>query len=60
MIYNILRICSGGDIFDKILEIGNFTELDGREIFVQMVRAIYYFNQYDIVHRDLKPENFLF
>lgn len=30
----IIRICSGGDIFDKILEIGNFNEQDGREIFV--------------------------
>jgi serine/threonine protein kinase len=29
-------------------------------VFVQYMRAVYYYQSFRIVHRDLKPENFLF
>jgi calcium-dependent protein kinase len=32
--YLVMELCHGGDIFDKILEIGNFTEQEARILFV--------------------------
>lgn len=67
--FDYSRICLGGDIFDKVIEIGNFTENQAQAIFVRIMRAINYFSIFNIVHRsltfefifrDLKPENFLF
>jgi calcium-dependent protein kinase len=29
-----LRLCTGGDVFDKVLEIGNFTEKEAQVLFV--------------------------
>lgn len=54
------RLCSGGDIFDKVIEVGAFTEDQAQILFIQLLRAIFYYNDFYIVHRDLKPENFLF
>ncbi|KAM3128248.1 hypothetical protein pb186bvf_019667 [Paramecium bursaria] len=59
-IYIVLEICSGGDIFDKVLELGNFNQNDALTIFIQIIRSINYYQNLKIVHRDLKPENFLF
>lgn len=59
----------GGDVLDKVIEIGNFSENQAQTLFVRMMRAINYFSIFNIVHRsqileiiyrDLKPENFLF
>jgi calcium-dependent protein kinase len=55
-----MEICEGGDIFDKILEIGNFSEWESKIILVQVVRCLSYLHSNLIIHRDLKPENILF
>lgn len=61
-LYLILDYVEGGELFDRIVDEGNFTEVDASRIMKQMTEAIQYLHEQDpiIVHRDLKPENLLF
>lgn len=56
----LTRICEGGELFDRIIDRKYFDEVEGREIFRQIIKAIYYCHNNGVCHRDLKPENFLF
>lgn len=49
----------GGELFDKLINDGNYTEGDARRIVFSLVSAIQYMHERNIVHRDLKPENIL-
>lgn len=59
-IYLVMEICEGGELFDRIIDKGQFSETEARVIFTQMIQAINYCHSNGIAHRDLKPENFLF
>jgi len=59
-IYLVLELCAGGELFDRIIESGHFTEAQAATLMQQIVRAIYYMHENHVCHRDLKPENFLF
>eukprot|EP00042_Codosiga_hollandica_P049281 m.569751 g.569751 ORF g.569751 m.569751 type:complete len:236 (-) comp57842_c1_seq5:884-1591(-) len=59
-LYLILDYVEGGELFDRIVAEGNFTEVDASRIMRQMTEAIQYLHELGIVHRDLKPENLLF
>eukprot|EP00055_Hartaetosiga_balthica_P018571 m.134796 g.134796 ORF g.134796 m.134796 type:complete len:414 (+) comp9734_c0_seq1:249-1490(+) len=59
-LYLVLDYVSGGELFDRIVEEGHFTEADASRITKQMTEAIQYLHEHEIVHRDLKPENLLF
>jgi len=59
-IYLVMELCSGGELFDKIIESGHFTEVQAAIIMQQIIKAIYYMHENHVCHRDLKPENFLF
>jgi len=50
---------TGGELFDKIVELGAYTEADAAKLVHNMVKAIDYLHSKNIVHRDLKPENLL-
>jgi len=56
----VLDLMEGGELFDRIIEKGHFSEKDAANSFVQMVQALGYLHEKHIVHRDLKPENLLF
>eukprot|EP00916_Digyalum_oweni_P019570 GHVL01032579.1.p1 GENE.GHVL01032579.1~~GHVL01032579.1.p1 ORF type:complete len:476 (-),score=73.57 GHVL01032579.1:69-1496(-) len=59
-IYLVLEICTGGELFDRIIDEGYFTEKNAAVLMKQIIAAVYYCHQNKFVHRDLKPENFLF
>mmetsp|Transcript_49020 Transcript_49020/g.116631 ORF Transcript_49020/g.116631 Transcript_49020/m.116631 type:complete len:509 (+) Transcript_49020:143-1669(+) len=59
-IYLIMELCSGGELFDRIIDAGHFSEVQAAILMQQIVRAIYYMHENHVCHRDLKPENFLF
>lgn len=59
-IYLVMELSSGGELFDRIIESGHFTEVQAAILMQQIIRAIYYMHESHVVHRDLKPENFLF
>lgn len=56
----ICEICSGGELFDKIIEKEFFDEKYASKVFKQILQSINYCHNLDIAHRDLKPENFLY
>ena len=63
-IYLIMELCTGGELFDRIIENTEkgiqFTEKQAANLFRQMMSAINYCHKNGIVHRDLKPENLLY
>ena len=63
-IYLIMELCTGGELFDRIVENTEngkpFTEKQAANLFRQMMSAINYCHKNGIVHRDLKPENLLY
>jgi len=59
-IYLVLELCLGGELFDRIIDSGHFTEVQAAIVLQHMFRALFYMHENQIVHRDLKPENFLF
>jgi len=58
-LYIITELVTGGELFDKIVELGQYSEKDASVLVYKMVSAIQYLHSINIVHRDLKPENLL-
>jgi len=58
--YLAMELCSGGELFDRIIEAGHLTEREAAIVVQQILRAIFYMHDKCVSHRDLKPENFLF
>eukprot|EP00698_Gefionella_okellyi_P008828 TRINITY_DN2210_c0_g1_i1.p1 TRINITY_DN2210_c0_g1~~TRINITY_DN2210_c0_g1_i1.p1 ORF type:complete len:363 (+),score=39.83 TRINITY_DN2210_c0_g1_i1:75-1091(+) len=58
-IYLIMELVTGGELFDRIIDRGHFSEADASEAILSIVRAVQYIHGMGIVHRDLKPENLL-
>lgn len=56
----IMEYAEGGELFNYIIGKGFLSEDESREIFQQIIDAIYYLHKMGICHRDLKPENILF
>uniref|UniRef100_A0A673IAS2 Calcium/calmodulin-dependent protein kinase type 1D-like n=1 Tax=Sinocyclocheilus rhinocerous TaxID=307959 RepID=A0A673IAS2_9TELE len=58
--YLVMELVSGGELFDRILDRGVYTEKDASCVIKQVLEAVSYLHQNSIVHRDLKPENLLY
>ncbi|KAM4588767.1 calcium/calmodulin-dependent protein kinase IGa [Odontesthes bonariensis] len=58
--YLVMQLVSGGELFDRILDKGVYTEKDATKVIKQVLQAVSYLHQNGIVHRDLKPENLLY
>lgn len=51
---------TGGELFDRIVEKGSYTEKDASGLIRQVLEAVDYMHDQGVVHRDLKPENLLY
>ncbi|XP_064161671.1 calcium/calmodulin-dependent protein kinase type 1D-like isoform X1 [Anguilla rostrata] len=58
--YLVMQLVLGGELFDRILDRGVYTEKDASQVIQQVLQAVNYLHQNSIVHRDLKPENLLY
>lgn len=58
--YIVTQLAIGGELFERIVNQGHFTEHDASLVVIQMLQAINYLHLKNIVHRDLKPENILY
>ena len=58
-IFIVLELVTGGELFDKIVDAGKFSEDEARKYFHQLVSGVLYCHQQGVAHRDLKPENLL-
>jgi len=56
----IMEACKGGELFDRIIEKGHFSERMAAETMEEACSALLYMHANGICHRDLKPENLLF
>ncbi|KAK0186494.1 hypothetical protein F5146DRAFT_1113543 [Armillaria mellea] len=58
-IWIVTELCSGGELFDYLVEKGRLSEDETRVMFGQLCLAVAYLHEKGIVHRDLKLENVL-
>ncbi|KAI9005120.1 kinase-like domain-containing protein [Hyaloraphidium curvatum] len=60
--YMVFELASGGELFDRIVAKGKFTERDAAVIMATIINAVVYLHDppNEIIHRDLKPENLVF
>lgn len=58
--YIISELCSGGELFERIVKAGSFSEKKASKVLNQILQAIKYVHNHKIIHRDLKPENILY
>jgi len=56
----VMELVTGGELFDRIVERGNYTEADAAKLIGDLCTALHYLHSKHIVHRDLKPENLLY
>ncbi|KAK7292055.1 hypothetical protein RIF29_07707 [Crotalaria pallida] len=58
-IYIILEFVMGGELYDKIVQLGKLSENESRRYFQQLIDAVAHCHRKGVYHRDLKPENLL-
>jgi len=55
----VMELVTGGELFDRIVEKGCYTEDHAKQLVKKIVSGVAYLHSNGIAHRDLKPENLL-
>ncbi|KAL0920115.1 hypothetical protein M5K25_009226 [Dendrobium thyrsiflorum] len=56
----VMELCEGGELFDRIIERGYYSEKAAAALCREIVTVVHDCHSLGVMHRDLKPENFLF
>lgn len=59
-VYMVMELATGGELFDRIIAHGSFTERDATRVLQMVLDGVKYLHTLGITHRDLKPENLLY
>ncbi|XP_047313751.1 calcium-dependent protein kinase 32-like [Impatiens glandulifera] len=59
-VHLVMELCEGGELFDRIVARGHYTERAAAAVTRTIVEVIQNCHKQGVMHRDLKPENFLF
>lgn len=55
-----MELLTGGELFDRIVAKGSYSEKEAAEVTRVVAKALKYLHAQGIVHRDLKPENLIY
>ena len=58
-VWLVSELCSGGELFDYLVERGRLLEGEARRLFGELCVAVGWLHKQGVVHRDLKLENVL-
>lgn len=58
-VHIVLELCTGGELFDRIISKGKYSEREAANTFRTITEVLHTCHSRNIMHRDLKPENFL-
>ncbi|XP_022150998.1 calcium-dependent protein kinase 2-like [Momordica charantia] len=58
-VHLIMELCAGGELFDKIIAKGHYSEKAAASVCRSIVNVVHICHFMGVMHRDLKPENFL-
>lgn len=56
----VTEICTGGELFDRIVQSSTFDELAASRVMYQILSGLIHIHKKGFVHRDLKPENIMY
>ncbi|XP_045924348.1 serine/threonine-protein kinase H1 homolog [Micropterus dolomieu] len=59
-VYMVLELATGGELLDRVVSRGHFTERDATQALRMVLAGVEYLHNLGITHRDLKPENLLY
>ncbi|OIW08669.1 hypothetical protein TanjilG_03345 [Lupinus angustifolius] len=59
-VYLVMELCEGGELFDRIVAKGHYTERAAANVTKTILQVCKVCHDNGVIHRDLKPENFLF
>jgi len=58
-VHLVMELCAGGELFDRIIAKGQYTERAAAELLRTIVQIVHSCHSMGVMHRDIKPENFL-
>lgn len=58
-VYLVLEVLKGGELFDRIIKKGHYSEKDASVVISKLLWALEYIHDRGIMHRDIKPENLI-